>query len=221
MSNVWQIGQEISASDFYKESKYPTLFGGMKFDEVFAVKRLTSMCKAMINQFEEITKDENAYLVELDDIKDNIDSAQSELEEKIVQMKAEIAELEKKYDNGTITDEELEELKQKKNELNNLVSEGNSNINSMNYEAASKGNEVIKKHESKVKVAEDYGKVTVEKGTPLAETKVKGGFFRKLFGTTGKNKKEAGENAVEAGNTLLDKVNDSKTVEKTIKKGIK
>ena len=213
MSNVWQIGQKTSASKMYD------IYCG--FSKIISIGILTDMCNKMVNQFEEITKDENAYLVELDDIKDNIDSAQSELEEKIAQMKAEIAELEKKYDNGTITDEELEELKQKKNELNNLVSDGNSNINSMNDEAASKGNEVIKKHESKVKVAEDYGKVTVEKGTPLAETKVKGGFFRKLFGTTGKDKKEAGEKAVEAGNTLLDKVNDTKAIEKTIKKGIK
>ncbi len=213
MSNVWQIGQKTSASKMYD------IYCG--FSKIISIGILTDMCNKMVNQFEEITKDENAYLVELDDIKDNIDSAQSELEEKIAQMKAEIAELEKKYDNGTITDEELEELKQKKNELNNLVSEGNSNINSMNDEATSKGNEVIKKHESKVKVAEDYGKVTVEKGTPLAETKVKGGFFRKLFGTTGKDKKEAGEKAVEAGNTLLDKVNDTKAIEKTIKKGIK
>lgn len=217
MSNVWQIGQEQSAAKFYDYLKKIPFIGS----ELFAVNRLTSMCNTMINQFDEITKDENAYLVELDDIKDNIDTAKSELEEKIAQIKAEIAELEKKYDNGTITDEELEELKQKKNELNKLVSEGNSNIKSMNNEAASKGNEVIKKHESKVKVAEDYGKVTVEKGTPLAETKVKGGFFRKLFGTTGKDKKEAGEKAVETGNTLLDKVNDTKAIEKTIKKGIK
>lgn len=217
MSNVWQIGQEQSATKFYDYLKKIPFIGS----ELFAVNRLTSMCNTMINQFDEITKDENAYLVELDDIKDNIDTAKSELEEKIAQIKAEIAELEKKYDNGTITDEELEELKQKKNELNKLVSEGNSNIKSMNNEAASKGNEVIKKHESKVKVAEDYGKVTVEKGTPLAETKVKGGFFRKLFGTTGKDKKEAGEKAVETGNTLLDKVNDTKAIEKTIKKGIK
>lgn len=216
MSNVWQIGQETDASKLYNDCKKMSFWG-----EIGAVRILTNMCNRMTAEFEEITKDENAYLVELDDIKNNIDSAQSELEEKIAQIKAEIAELEKKYDNGTITDEELEELKQKKNELNNLVSEGNSNINSMNDEAASKGNEVIKKHESKVKVAEDYGKVTVEKGTPLAETKVKGGFFRKLLGKTGRDKKRTGERAVKVGNELVDKVNDSKTVEKTIKKGIK
>ena len=214
MSNVWQVGQEQSATKFYDYLKKIPVFGS----ELFAVNRLTSMCKSMNDEFDEITNDENSYLIELDNIDNEIDAAQDELQDKIKKIQAEIAELEKKYDNGTITDEELEELKQKKQELNNLSSGGNNEIKSKTNDAKSKGEEVIKAHESKVKVAEDYGKVTVEKGTPLAETKVKGGFFRKLFGTTGKDKKETGERAVEAGNDLLDKVNTTKEIEKTIKK---
>lgn len=210
MSNVWQVGQETSASKIYD------IYSG--FSKIVSVSILTKMCNEMINEFDEITNDENNYLIELDNIDNEINAAQDELQGKIKKIQAEIAELEKKYDDGTITDEELEELKQKKQELNNLISGGNNEIKSKTNDAKSKGEEVIKTHESKVKVAEDYGKVTVEKGTPLAETKVKGGFFRKLFGTTGKDKKEAGERAVEAGNNLLDKVNTTKEIEKTIKK---
>ena len=213
MSNVWQIGQEKNAATFYDNMKKMIFIGS----ELYAIGALTGMCNTMNSEFDEITNDENNYLIELDSIENDISAAKNELAQKIAELKAQIDKLEKKYDNGTITDKELEELKQKKQELNILVSDGNSYIDSMNSDAKTKGQEVIKTHESKIKVAEDYGNVTLEKGTPLAETKVKGGFFRKLFGTTGKDKKKAGEKAVEAGNNLLDKVNVSKDLEKNIK----
>lgn len=207
MSNVWQIGQENSAAQMYDK---------IKLGDVAKVKILTNICNEMTNKFDEITNDENKYLLEVDDINSEIDGMRSDLQAQIEQMKAEIAELEKKYDDGTITEEETKELMQKKGELNELIQNGNSNIKAKGQEASDKGKAVIEKHQSKVAIAKDYGETTVEKGQPLADTKVKNGFFRRLFGTTGKNKKEAGEKAVEAGNTLLSKVDEANSFEKQI-----
>lgn len=74
--------------------------------------------------------------------------------------------------------------------------------------------------ETKAVIATDYGETTVEKGTPLANTQVKGGFFRKLLGTTGKGKKRVGEKAVKTGNELLDKVKNSTNIQEDIDKTI-
>lgn len=207
MSNVWQIGQETSASQMYDK----TMFG-----KIFKVTVLTKMCNEMTAQFDKITDDENNYLLELDDINSEIDTMQNDLQAQVEKLRAEIAELEKKYNKGTITEEETAELMQKKSNLNELLANGNSNIKSKSEAANAKGQEVVKKHEAKVAVAKDYGETTIEKGQPLADTKVKNGFFRKLFGTTGKDKKEAGEKAVKAGNTLLEKVEEAGNLEKMI-----
>ena len=108
------------------------------------------------------------------------------------------------------------ELEAKKGEFDTLNKDSKAEINSKSANIATKSQSKVNEYKTKTDIALDYGEVTVEKGTPLAETEVKGGFFRKLFGTTGEGKKRIGEEAVAAGNNLLDKANESVGIEKNI-----
>ena len=102
--------------------------------------------------------------------------------------------------------------------MNVLLKKAEKNPEEEREKIKSKNEKRQESYRSKEKVAMDYGETTVEKGTPLAMTEVKGGFFRKLFGTTGKHKKEVGEKAVQTGNELLDKVADTIDVDNDIDK---
>ena len=209
-SEIWQVGQKMSASDMYKDVK-ENGFEGIKFlrSDMMAVVQLTKACEKMIQAYNEITEDQTSYLVELDNESLELENLQADTEAKIKELMAEIKELEEKKENGTITEEEEAELESKKTELDSFHKSSAADIKTRTDKLTDSADERVKESRSKISIANDYGETTVDKGTPLAETKVKGGFFRKLFGSTGKSKKQVGENAVRTGNELLDKVADS------------
>lgn len=221
MSEVSKI-DKVSASSAYENLKKGKTFDGENIGtfflrgEVWACNQMARICDELRADYANVIKDENDYLEELESLNLEIDNQQQTLEEKIKALQNEIEELKKKLEDDTATDEEKEELSGKLIELNSLRSHGKSEINSKLNEFNNNNAERRNLNKNKAKIAEDYGETTIEKGTPLAETKVSHGFFKKLFGTTGKNKKEAGERAVEAGNALLDKVNESEPIEADI-----
>ena len=206
--------QNNTAEQLYEQYKnLPSLwfaFGG----EVGAVKILTKICDKMTIEFGEIIKDENNYLIEFENANNEINNLYDDYQERIKKLQQEIAALEYKVDHGTATEEEKEELEAKKSKLTTLVQTENSDIQNRQSETQNKTQNFLEKFQSKKEKAIDYGNTTIEKGTPLANTEVKNGFFRRLFGTTGKDKKRAGEEAVTAGNNLLKKVDHAVEIEK-------
>ena len=210
-SDVWKIGQETGAGKYF-ENVQKSLFNL----EVLAVKKLTKICEEMSNEFNTIIEDQNEYLIELEEDAKELQIYKNESEQKIETLFAEIKTLEQKEQDGNITEEEQKELEAKKGEFDTLNKDSKAEINSKSANIATKSQSKVNEYKTKTDIALDYGEVTVEKGTPLAETEVKGGFFRKLFGTTGEGKKRIGEEAVAAGNNLLDKANESVGIEKNI-----
>ena len=217
-SEIWKIGQETSAKDMYEVSKRRSIFA----DEIFGVQKLTQICKTMSASYDEVVDDQNEYLIEMEGELNSIEDLKEEIDEKIKQLYNEIKELDKKEQNGTITDEEREKLKTKNGELDKYMHDADSRLDEKSNQITTKNNEKANKHKSKQTIAKDYAETTIEKGTPLAETEVKTkSFWRCLFGGTGENKKKAGDAALEAGNELLDKVCTSEEIDSKIENNIK
>ena len=222
-SDVWKIGQEMNAKNMYNDIRENGL-GGCFFlkSEIIAVKQLTNICNQMSEAYDEVIDDQNDYLIEVEADATDFENLKEDINEKIKTLYKEIKELEQKEQAGTITEEEQKDLENKKGELKVLMADSDTQIEDKTKSAKEKGEKRIQEHKSKMDVAKDYGEVTVEKGTPLAETKVKTkSFWRSIFGGTGRDKKEAGDRAVEAGNNLLDKVNESAEIDKNIEKNYK
>ena len=215
--DILKLGQGQSAEKFYENVKNNTIFKS----EVFAVKVLTQVCESMINSYDEILQDQNDYITELEVELDDLSSFKAEQNEKLQKLFEEIKALEQKEQDGTITEEEKKELDEKKTEYGSLTNNINTSVSDKNDKIKEMQSQQNDKYRSKVNIAKNFGEITVEKGTPLAETEVKGGFFRKLFGTTGIDKKEAGENAVKVGNELLDNVAESNNVDADFKSKLK
>ncbi len=223
-NDVWQLGKDTTASDFHQNVKDKGI-GECWFlrGEVNAVKALTFVCQAMTISYDDVVDDQNQYLLEIDNLSSqlnvlngNIQSKIEALQEEIKTIQKEIKQLQEKEKNGTITEEERELLKEKcgelytkQEEIFNLTGESEKSTKDGINSIKSKHVEMQNSYKTRAKIATDYGETTVEKGKPLAETEVKGGFFRSLFGSTGRYEKEAGEQAVQAGNELLDKANGS------------
>ena len=214
---VWQIGKNVNAEDYYNDIKKAIPFSS----ETFAVNALASVCEEMINTYDQIIDDQNDNIIDIDSLTNQMDNKNKSIQERIEKLKKEIAALEQKEQDGNISAEELGALTAKKSELNNLLGLTSSSGEKESKEISEKNEKLKKTYRSKEKIATEYGETSVDKGTPLAQTKVKGGFFRKLLGTTGKNKKRAGERAVNAGNELLNKINDSNKVQEDIDKKVK
>ena len=178
-SEVWKIGQESKASDIYDKIKDKrVIFNG---GEVNAVRALTSVCSQMINAYNEIIEDQNDYILEIDDLNSKLSNETDDIQEKIDKLQKEIDELKKKMKDGTITEDEKNELFAKISEQDKLIGLKNDKTAEA-FDNMSTANEKRKSgYKSKAQIAEDFGSTTVEKGKTLAETKVKGGFFRKLF----------------------------------------
>ncbi len=213
-SEIWKICENKSAEDYFKMCKQ---IGILKSDTI-AVNILADACQGMLDAYDEIINDQNEYVIEIDDIITKAENTFNDIQSKIEKLKEEINELRQKADDGTITEEEREELSSKLGELRRLEDLSISSIKQEKNELSSKNNELDSECRSKAKIATDYGKTAVEKGKPLAETEVKGGFFRKLFGSTGKSKKAAGEKAVSVGTNLLNKVKESSGIQDDIDK---
>lgn len=217
-SGIWKIGQETSAQNFYNDIKNGIIGCLFLRGDTFAVNQLTSICNAMTRAYDEVIDDKNEYLFEMDKEIKEFENYKEDVDAKIKQLINEIKSLEQKKQDGSITEEEEKDLENKKEELSTLMSDYGTKIDDKTKGVKEKNDDTINKHKSKAAIAKDYGETTIEKGTPLAETKVSHGFFKKLFGCTGKGKKEAGEKAVKAGNELLDKVNISNEIDSDINK---
>ncbi len=223
MADVWKIGQDMKADEFYKRSP---LFNGCHWggNDVMKANNLAKICNEMSNTYDQIIEDQNSYIVDIDASLDEISTLETNLEEKIKQLEKEISELLEKKDKGTITEEEEAELSSKITELDNLKAQGNTEI-------AQKKGEVVKttdsaqetERKSKAEIATDYGETALEKGQPLSETKDKRkSFWRKAFGGWNKQaERDAGNKLLEAGNGLLEQVSISSNLDKEIEKKTK
>ena len=220
-SEIWKIGQETTAQEMYDDVKQNGLNHVFFLrSETMAVVQLTKACADMITAYEEVIDDQNEYIVEIDDMTESLSNLTEDIQKRIETLNKEIEELQKKEEDGTITEEEKGKLSAKQEELSNLVNLGSETVSEETKKIKDENDERKSNARTKEKIATEYGELTVEKGTPLAETRVKGGFFRKLFGTTGKNKHDIGVKAVKTGNELLDKVGESSEVQEDIDKKI-
>jgi len=220
-SEVWKVGQETKAEDYYKNIKEKGINGNIFLrSETVAVSQLTKVCQDMIDAYNEVIDDQNEYMVEIDDMVTRAENTANDIQERIKKLEEEIKALQQKEENGEITDEEKGKLSSKQDELAYLQGLAETNGKSENEEIKSKNEERKSEYRSKEKIATEYGNKTVEKGQPLADTKVSHGFFKKLFGATGKHKKEVGEKAVQTGNNLLDKVEESIDIQDKIDKKV-
>ena len=211
-SEIWKIGQQDTAQGLYENVKKAVPSNS----EVRAVKVLTDICNKINAAYDEVIQDQNEYLMDIEkedaELQKLVEETQKEINDNFTQIK----KLEQKEQDGTITEEEQAELDSKKGKFNGLINDSNSQIKDKSGKLATESKERTNEQKSKISIAKNYGEVTVEKGTPLSETHVSSGFFKKLFGCTGADKKEAGDKAVEAGNNLLDKVGQSLDINEQI-----
>lgn len=222
--NIWQLGNDVSAKDFYDNTKkgmmYQTVGEGENETTVAsysilgmsvgANRALMFVCNAMSYSYDSIIEDQNEYLFEIDESIKDFEKSQKEIEAKIKQLEKEIEELQKKQEEGTITEEEAAELESKSEELNQLKAKSTEEADETNDKVET-ASEKAKDQKSKAEIATDYGETTIEKGKPLAETKDKRkSFWRKLFGTWDKSHiRELGNNMIDSGENLLEKVDTS------------
>lgn len=204
-------GQTQKASELF--DKYKTIFGS-----TLAAKVLTNACNSMSTEVDNIIQDQNDYFGEIEVELGDIIGLQEDMDNQVAQLEKEINELLAKKEDGTITEEEEKELESKTGEISTLTSSANSQIESKN--SALKG--LVEKSNSctsYLKSAEDYASTAVEKGEPLANTQNKRkSFWRKIFGGWDKSGiREVGENLVEAGNNLGDKVGSASQIMNEIK----
>ena len=217
-ADIWKIGQDKNAQSYYNDLKKNPIFRS----DVNAVKQLTAICSKMSAAYEEVLKDQNDYLIELENEAVSFEALKEDLGEKIKALYEEIKELEQKEKDGTITEDEKKKLADKQGELKVLMNDSDNKVNNAIAKSKEKGNEKVNEQKSKTSIAKNYGEVTVEKGTPLANVQVKTkSFWRSIFGGTNRSKKEAGDKAVEVGNELLDKVKESTEINNKINKSHK
>ena len=217
-SEIWKIGQDTNAQEMFEKSKRM----GIWQSEIFGVRKLTEICKTMSASYDEVVDDQNEYLIEMEGEINSIEDLKDEIDEKIKQLFTEIKKLDKKEKDGTITDEEREELKAKKGELDTYMHDADAKLDEKSNKIAESNSKNADKHKSKQAIAKDYGETTVEKGTPLANTEVKTkSFWRSIFGGTGEGRKKAGDAAVKAGEELLNKVGISEEIDKKVEDNIK
>lgn len=216
MTEVSKVTYKPQAEKFYNAWKDMGIFGG----EILAAKVLTKTCDRYSKEFENIIKDQNEYILELDDNLEYIDNIQAELEEKIAELEAEKEELLAKEKDGTLTEEDKQRLEEIDAEIETLTNSANDDI-SAHYVEAEHDEEGINSYDYRVAAATDFGETAVKKGEPLSKTQDKRkSFWRKIFGGWNmKDYRKAGEKLLKSGNNLLDKVDESKSLnESSIKK---
>lgn len=223
MTDVWKIGQDRKANEYYEISPYLNgcIWGG---NEVMKANNLTKICNEMAKTYDQIIEDQNEYLVDINASLEEISELETDLEARIEQLEKEIEELLKKNENGTITEEEKLELESKTVELNDLETNGELQINEKQNDltkTTDKAQEADRR--TKSEIATDYGETAIEKGQPLSETKDKGkSFWRKLSGSWNKQaERDAGKNLLESGNNLLEQVDTSAEIDNEITKKTK
>lgn len=224
MTDVWKIGQNCTGSEYWDTARY--IAGGLTVikSDITGANRLSAVCNEMAQTYDKIIEDQNDYLVDINASLDEISELEADLEAKIKQLEAEIEELLKKKDDGTITEEEEAELSSKITELDNLKAQGNTEIAQKRGEVGKTTDAVQEAdRKSKSEIATDYGETALEKGKPLSETKDKRkSFWRKTFGGWNKQaERDAGNRLLDAGNELLEQVSTSSNLDKEIAKKTK
>lgn len=218
MDNIWNVCQDQKAEDMYNNlyNKYRSPI--MSVTLIITINTLSSICSNMIEQYNQVVTDEQEYLIEVENIKEQQSSLEEDIQAQIEQLKKEIEELEQKDGDGTITDDERKELKDKRGELNTLVEQSKDNEDLSNQKIDGISSEAKEKR-SKEAIASDYGNVTVKKGSELAKTGDSVGTLGKIlsFGLwTDHSMQRAGEAAVKVGDNLLGLVHDAKTINNEI-----
>ena len=218
MSDVWKIAANTNASDMYQITKSMMFFGS----DIMAANRLTNMCNQMSSSYDQIIDDQNEYITEIDAQINEIETLQKELDAKIKEQEAERNKILSNAGNDGLSEEDEAKVNTINSEIEALNGDASAKIGSISSDIKGSSSK-IENTVSKANIATDYGNTTVEKGTPLANTKDKRKtFWRKLFGSWNKSaEREAGKKAVEAGNNLLDQVETVKASEKEITKKTK
>ena len=178
----------------------------IEFNSTFAVSQMTKACEKMNEDLENIKDEQVDYEIELADNYAELLAEQAEIEEKMLALHKEIEELEKKQDDGTITEGEKSELISKKSELSSLFKASKQDEMNDLIDESERESRILNR---KLDIAQNIGGYTLEKGQELADTKVKKAtWFRKLFGVTRRQKerKSVGQKAVEIATKLLDTV---------------
>ena len=205
MSDVSKINQESVATKLYDEIVNKKLwFLSKTMKEEWAVKTLTKNCSKIMIDFEKAVSDQNDYIVEIADINESMNNISNEYNERIEKLEKEIKELKQKEANGTITEEESNRLFSLFDEISSLTGDCNGILKNKKDEFTNKNAGRSDHYKLLEYIATDFGKTTVEKGTPLAN-----------------DKNEIGEKAVKTGNELLDKVAEGKAVELKINTRLK
>lgn len=213
MADVWKIGQNVKADEFYENAQY--IVGNLFVlkSEIQGANRLTEVCNEMSETYNQIIDDQNDYMLEIDSSLDEISNLQQDLQKEIEKLNAREEELLEKKENGTIDPDEEKELESingqiqgLQTQINGEVVTKNADVNEIAQEAEDTGERI-----SKAEIAKDYGETAIEKGKPLSETKDKRkSFWRKTFGGWNKSaEREAGKKLLEAGNNLLGQVDTS------------
>lgn len=210
MTDVSKV-QTSSASEVY--DKFKSSYG-----DLYAAKVLTSFCNSMSTTVEQVVKDQNEYLSNVEVELNDIIGLEEDMNSKIVQLEQEIEQLLIKKENGTITEDEEAELVSKRGEITALTTNTNSQISSKN--STLKG--FVEKSEgyaTKLAVASDYAETAIDEGESLASTKDKRkSFWRKIFGGWDKSgTRNVGETLVSAGNNLDGKVTSANQLVDEIK----
>jgi TolA-binding protein len=231
--SIWKIGQDVSASEYFENTKkgYLYLTDGEGEDETVKTRRffgfgsthaantMAGMCDLMSAEYASSVDEANSYLLEIDSSMDELNNLQESVKEQIAKLEKEIAELNKKKEDGTITEDEENELNSKQEELNSLTSSSNTQIGTQTADintTIGKANEVVSTN--KESIATDYGNTAVTKGDELASTEdKKKTFFRKIFGGWDKSKiREAGKKLAESGDNLLGNVTAGQSIRNEI-----
>lgn len=177
---------------------------------------LLETCKEISNDYDTIVDEQEEYLVEMDNLLEDINSLSNEEREKIEKQQKEIEELEAKKKDGTITEEEDKELAEKKSEVVILI---NNNENSIKTKTTEVENVQAKSDisRSKEKVAENWGNTTINEGKEYAsEDDGHGLFGTGLFASDNSDIRELGEDMMKTGNNLLEKVGKSVDIDEEI-----
>lgn len=173
-----------------------------------------SVCKRMTEDIELGIKDQQEYILEIEDIQVEIESLQEEQKNKIENLYSEIEELKNKEKNGTITNEEKKDLDNKTGEFSTITRISENQLNDLNNDLQNTQCKAIKQDDI-INTAQKWGQETVEAAENVLndenleqyESTTK--MTRTVDGvTTEWSYREGAELALERGEDLLEKTNE-------------
>lgn len=214
-TDIWQVGQKLSAEELYSKHH-------LNIDNKFVIGGVGGLliaCRQMAETYEQIIEDQNDYVFEIEAGSQELQLLEKCIQDRIKKLQTEIEELNKKKENGTITEEEEALLTSKTNELNALTKKSNEEIEDKTLEVQGlivtiQNNE----HKTKAEIATDYGETSIEKGKSLTQVQdKKKSFWRRLFKTWDKSgTRNFGNKMIDVGEELLNKVKITEDTNKKI-----